>query len=50
VEVWEKKKNGKPYKGAFITDIKITKKNVYEIALAGRTRWKIENENNNTLY
>jgi len=49
VEVLDKKKDGKPYKGAFITDIKITKKNVYEIALAGRTRWKRENENNNTL-
>jgi hypothetical protein len=27
----------------------ITDANVAEIALAGRTRWKIENENNNTL-
>jgi len=50
VEIKVFDKTGKQtYENAFITDIKITKKNVYEIALAGRTRWKIENENNNTL-
>jgi len=48
LEVYDK--NGKlSYKNSFITDIEITKKNVYQIARAGRTRWKIENENNNTL-
>ncbi|MCK5855645.1 MAG: transposase [Sulfurovaceae bacterium] len=48
LEVFDKK-GTRTYKNAFITDIEITKKNVREIALAGRTRWKIENENNNIL-
>jgi hypothetical protein len=34
---------------SFVSDLKITQKNVEEIIEAGRTRWKIENENNNTL-
>ena len=34
---------------SFVTDLKITAKNVEEIIEAGRTRWKIENENNNIL-
>lgn len=37
------------YHNAFITDFKITDKNVAGIVVAGRARWKIENENNNTL-
>lgn len=37
------------YKNSFITDHLITEKNVETIISAGRTRWKIENENNNTL-
>lgn len=37
------------YKNAFITDHHICKENVADIAQAGRARWKIENENNNTL-
>ena len=34
---------------SYITDIKLTKNNILDIVQAGRTRWKIENENNNTL-
>jgi len=34
---------------SFVTDLKITQDNIEEIIQAGRTRWKIENENNNTL-
>jgi len=34
---------------SFVTDLKITQNNAEEIITAGRTRWKIENENNNTL-
>ncbi|MEA2049566.1 MAG: transposase, partial [Campylobacterota bacterium] len=34
---------------SFVTDLEITNKNVEEIIEAGRTRWKVENENNNTL-
>jgi hypothetical protein len=37
------------YKNAFATNHVITNDTVAEIALAGRTRWKVENENNNTL-
>lgn len=37
------------YKNAFITDHKITEENVASLVLSGRTRWKVENENNNTL-
>jgi len=39
----------KLYHNSFITDIDINTNNVEEISLAGRTRWKIENENNNIL-
>lgn len=42
-------KGKKVYTGAFITDHELTDANVVEVAQAGRTRWKIENEHNNTL-
>jgi hypothetical protein len=37
------------YSGAFITDHVITTDNGVAISQAGRTRWKTENEHNNTL-
>jgi hypothetical protein len=37
------------YRNSFITNHTITKQNIENIIIAGRTRWKIENENNNTL-
>ena len=37
------------YQNAFITNHAITAENVATVVEAGRTRWKIENENNNTL-
>ena len=37
------------YRNAFITDHTITARNVTSVVRSGRTRWKIENENNNTL-
>jgi hypothetical protein len=37
------------YQNAFVTQEPITKKTVASIVTAGRTRWKVENENNNTL-
>ena len=37
------------YKNAFVTNYELDKQNVADIIKAGRTRWKIENENNNTL-
>ena len=39
----------KLYHNSFVTDIELTFNNVIDIATSGRTRWKIENENNNTL-
>jgi hypothetical protein len=38
-----------PYHNAWVTDWKITDDNVAGIVTTGRCRWKIENENNNTL-
>ncbi|MGI0062737.1 MAG: hypothetical protein ACREBA_09835, partial [Nitrosotalea sp.] len=51
VEVFvTRKEDGKElYHNAFISDHMITKENVATIILSGRTRWKIENENNNIL-
>ena len=37
------------YFNTFVTDHFISGSNVIEITVAGRSRWKIENENNNTL-
>lgn len=37
------------YRNAWVTDFPITQKNVQALAASGRARWKIENENNNTL-
>jgi hypothetical protein len=37
------------YRNAFITNHRIDEASVYDIGEAGRARWKIENENNNTL-
>jgi len=37
------------YRNAFATNHAITADNVAEIVSAGRARWKVENENNNTL-
>jgi hypothetical protein len=37
------------YQNAFVTQESITRKNVAQIVTAGRTRWKVENENNTTL-
>jgi hypothetical protein len=38
-----------PYHNTWVTDWKITDANVAGIVATGRSRWKIENENNNTL-
>lgn len=37
------------YNNAFATNHPVTADNVADIVKAGRTRWKVENENNNTL-
>ena len=43
------KKDGVLYRNAWITDWAINEGNVQSMAASGRARWKIENENNNTL-
>lgn len=37
------------YRNAFATSMEINDTNIIEIVASGRARWKIENENNNTL-
>lgn len=37
------------YHNAFATDQRVTTANVKAVVAAGRARWKVENENNNTL-
>ena len=37
------------YHNAFVTDFEVEQTNVEAIARDGRTRWKVENENNNVL-
>lgn len=39
----------KTYSNAWVTDTVVTKENVQKLARGGRARWKIENENFNTL-
>ncbi|NOQ37093.1 MAG: ISNCY family transposase [Methylococcaceae bacterium] len=49
-EIKETNEKGKViYRNSFVTDFEITDDNIVEITAAGRARWKIENENNNTL-
>ena len=49
-EVKIKDSKGKTlYFNTFVTDYRIEHRNVKTIVAAGRARWKIENENNNTL-
>lgn len=43
------KTNKQVYTNSWVTDHRITDKNVFTICVSGRTRWKVENENNNTL-
>lgn len=37
------------YQNSFVTNHAVTAANIISLAQVGRTRWKIENENNNTL-
>ena len=37
------------YRNSFITDLEVSRNNVADFALCGRTRWKIENETFNVL-
>lgn len=49
LEYWEEKANGKKQYFSWVTSLKITDENVFEIMRAGRARWKVENETFNTL-
>ncbi len=44
LEYWEFDKKGKQTIFAWVTNLPISADNAYEIAGAGRTRWKVENE------
>ena len=44
IEYWEFDKKGKQTIFAWVTNLPISADNAYEIARAGRTRWKVENE------
>lgn len=49
-ELTSRRADGKVlYHNAFATDHPVTPANVQEVVAAGRARWKVENENNNTL-
>jgi len=47
--VEENEEDGTSQVFAWVTDLEVTKANVYQVMRAGRARWKIENETFNTL-
>jgi hypothetical protein len=49
IEYWEIKPSGEKQYFSWITDLLVTKENVYTLMKIGRARWKIENETFNTL-
>lgn len=49
LDYWEETPKGKKYTNSWITDIHLTRDNVYFVMKGGRARWKIENETYNTL-
>ena len=49
MQYWESKPNGKRQYFSWITQLKMSEKNVYQIMRGGRARWRIENETFNTL-
>lgn len=49
IDYWEVKNDKQIYNHQWITDIELTRENVWAIMRAGRSRWKVENETFNTL-
>lgn len=49
IEYREENSKGKKQRFSWVTDIPVTKENVYTLMRGGRARWKIENETFNTL-
>jgi hypothetical protein len=49
LEHWESRPNGKVIHHTWVSNILLTKDNVFKVMEGGRTRWKVENETLNTL-
>ena len=49
VEIFDTTKNKVIYKNSFITNHELNEQNIFPMMKSGRTRWKVENENNNIL-
>jgi len=49
LEIYNEEKDKNTYKNTWITNKTVTGENVELLAECGRSRWKIENKNNNTL-
>ena len=49
LQITHQETNEQLYYNSWVTDITVTKGNVVEVAECGRSRWKVENENNNVL-
>lgn len=49
LEYWEISKTGEVKHFTWVTDIKITNENVYQLMQGGRSNWRIENNTFNTL-
>lgn len=49
LEYWEIDKEGKEKNFSWVTDITLSRDNIYPVMRAGRSRWKVENETFNTL-
>jgi len=49
IEYWEVEEKGKIQHFTWVTDIKVTKDNIYKLMRGARARWRIENETFNTL-
>jgi hypothetical protein len=47
--IWNEEKKKETFHNTWISNKTITKENVAHLASCGRSRWKIENEHNNTL-
>jgi hypothetical protein len=49
LEYWEIDEKGKEKNFSWVTDITLSRDNIYHVMRAGRSRWKVENETFNTL-
>jgi hypothetical protein len=49
LDYWEGDEHGKQKNFIWITDITLSRDNIYHVMRAGRSRWKVENETFNTL-